>query len=94
MLRIRALHLPIQVHTHSSEQTHTVNTHPEQWAAVYAVAPGTQSSWGFGSLLKGTSVVVLKVESERSTFTPPTYNSCRTETRTHNLSITSPTLHH
>ncbi len=29
---------------------------------------------------------------ECCTFTPPTYNSCRPETRTHNLSITSPTL--
>ncbi len=47
-------------HTHSSEHTHTVNTHPEQWAAIYAAAPG--SSWGFGALLKGTSVVVLSVE--------------------------------
>ncbi len=56
-------------------------THPEQWAAIYAAAPGEQlgvrclaqgqlsrgieggeSSWGFGVLLKGTSVVVLKVE--------------------------------
>ncbi len=57
--------------------THTaVNTHPEQWAAIYAAAPG--SSWGIGAVLKGlTSVVVLKVERERWTFTPPTYNSCR-----------------
>ncbi len=29
---------------------------------------------------------------ERCTFTPPTYNSCWPETRTHNLSIMSPTL--
>ncbi len=36
------MHLPIQVHTHSSEHTHTVNTHPEQWAAIYAAAPGEQ----------------------------------------------------
>ncbi len=25
-----------------STHTHTVNTHPEQWAAIYAVAPGEQ----------------------------------------------------
>ncbi len=74
-LGICALHL-----THPSAHTHTVNTHPEQWAAN-AAAPGEQlgvrclaqghlsrgieggeSSWGFGALLKGTSVVVLKVE--------------------------------
>ncbi len=35
---------PSQVHTHSSEHTHThnVNTHPEQWAAIYAVVPREQ----------------------------------------------------
>ncbi len=48
ILGIRALHLPIQVHTQSSEHTHThththtENTHPEQWAAIYAAAPGEQ----------------------------------------------------
>ncbi len=51
---------PSKVHTHSSEHTHTVNTHPEQWTVIYAAAPG--SSWGFGALLKGTSVRVLRVE--------------------------------
>ncbi len=57
---------PSIVHTHRSEHTHTVNTHPEQWAAIFMLRrPG--SSWGFGALLKGTSVVVLRVE----TFTPP-----------------------
>ncbi len=71
--------------------THTaVNTHPEQWAAIIAAAPGEQL--GVRCLLKGTSVVVLRVERERCTFTPPTNNSCRPETRTRNLSITSPTL--
>ncbi len=34
-------------------------------------------SWGFGALLKGTSVVVLRVERDRWLFTPPTNNSCR-----------------
>ena len=33
---------PSKVHIHSSEHTHTVNTHPEQWAAIYAAAPGEQ----------------------------------------------------
>uniref|UniRef100_A0A672REV0 Transmembrane protein 174 n=1 Tax=Sinocyclocheilus grahami TaxID=75366 RepID=A0A672REV0_SINGR len=31
-------------------------------------------------------------ERERCTFTPPTYNPCRYETRTHNLWVMSPTL--
>ncbi len=33
---------PSKVHTHSSEHTHIVNTHPEQWAAIYAAAPREQ----------------------------------------------------
>ncbi len=33
---------PSKVHTHSSEHTHTVNTHLQQWAAIYAAAPGEQ----------------------------------------------------
>ncbi len=45
------------------------------------------SSWGSGALLKGSHL------SRRYWgWRPPTYNSCRPETRTHNLSITSPTL--
>ncbi len=48
-------------HTHTQrEHTHTMNTHPEQRAVIYAAAPG--SSWGFGDLLKGSSVVVLRVK--------------------------------
>ncbi len=46
--------------THTAVNTHTVNTHPEQWATIYAAAPGEQL--GFSALLKGTSVVVLRVE--------------------------------
>ncbi len=75
---------PSNVPTHISEHTHSVNTHPEQWAAIYVAVPGEQL--GFGALLKGTSVVVLRVKSSW-TFTPLTYN-CRTR----NLSIMSPTL--
>ncbi len=33
---------PSIVHTYSSEHTHTVNTHPEQWSAIYAAVPGEQ----------------------------------------------------
>ncbi len=46
-----------------------MNTHPEQWVAMLQ-RPG--SSWGFGALLKDTSVVVLEED------TPPTNNPCRT----------------
>ncbi len=61
---------PSKVHTHSSEHT------PKAVSSHFMLRrPG--SSWGFGALLEGTSVVVLKVEREHCTFTPPTYNSCR-----------------
>ncbi len=34
---------PIQsAHTQQWTHTHTVNTHPEQWAAIYSAAPGEQ----------------------------------------------------
>ncbi len=39
--------------------TNTVNTHLEHWQPLLQ-RPG--SNWGFGALLKGTSVMVLKVE--------------------------------
>ncbi len=63
---------PSKVHTHSSEHTHTVNTHTEQWAAIYAVAPGEQL--GVWCLAQ----VHLRGWREHWTFTAPTYNSCRT----------------
>ncbi len=46
--------------THSSEHTHTVNTHPEQWAAIYAAAPGEEL--GVRGLAQGHLVMVLKVK--------------------------------
>ncbi len=51
------------------------------------------SSWGFGALLKGTSLWYWGWK-ERCTFTPPTANSCWPETRTHNLWITSQLSNH
>ncbi len=51
-----------------------MNTHPEQWAAMLQ-RPG--SSWGFGALLKDTSVVVLK-EERALVIHSPTNNPCRT----------------
>ncbi len=71
ILGICALHLTNPcAHTQSSEHTHTVNTHPEQWAAILLRRPG--SSWGFGALLKGlTSVVVLRVEESAGYSLPP-----------------------
>ncbi len=60
--------------THSSEQTHTPWTHTWSSGQPFMLRrPG--SSWGFGALLKGTSVMVLRVEE--GTFTPLIFNSCR-----------------
>ncbi len=50
---------PSKVHTHCSE--HTPWTHTRSSGQPFMLRrPG--SSWGFGALIKGTSVVVLKVE--------------------------------
>ncbi len=51
-----------------------MNTHPEQWAAMLQ-RPG--SSWGFGALLKDTSVMVLK-EERALVIHSLTNNPCRT----------------
>ncbi len=66
ILRICALHLTHPKCTHTA-----VNTHSEQWAAIYAAAPGEQlgvrclaQSWYWRW-------------RERCTFTSNTYNSCR-----------------
>ncbi len=75
---------PSKVHTHSSEHTPgAVGSHLCCGArgAVGGSVPCSRApqSWYWGW-------------RECSTFTPPTYNSCRPETRTRNLSITSPNL--
>ncbi len=92
ILWICALHLthPKYTHTHSSEHTHIMNTHPEQWAAIYAAAPGEQL--GVRCLAQGHLSCGIEGGESAVHSLPPTYNSCRPETRTHNLSITSPTL--
>ncbi len=61
----------LSAHTHTQQwtRTHSVNTHPEQWAAIYAAAPGEQL--GFGALLKNTSVMVLRVKRALYIHSPP-----------------------
>ncbi len=78
--------------THTVVNTHTVNTHPEQWAVILLRRPG--SSWGFGALFKGlTSVVVLRVEESASySLPPPPTIPAEPETQTHDLQVTSPNL--
>ncbi len=71
----------------SKVHTHTVNTHPEQWAAIYVMVPGEQLGVQFlgqGHLSRGIEGGESVVHS-----LPPTDNPCWYETRTHNVSITS-----
>ncbi len=59
---------------HTTVNTHTPWTHTRSSGQPFMLrCPG--SSRGFGALLKGTSIVVLRVKSSW-TFTPLTYN-CR-----------------
>ncbi len=63
ILGICALHLshPKCTHTAVNTHTHTPWTHTRSSGQPFMLRrPG--SSWGFGALLKGTSVVVLRVE--------------------------------
>ncbi len=67
---------------YSLHLTHPKWTHTRSSGQPCLQRPG--SSWGFGALLKDTSVVVLKED------TPPTIPA-GPEIRTHNLPLTSPT---
>ncbi len=63
ILWICALQLthPKWTHTHREHtHTHREHTHPEQWADIYAAAPGEQL--GVRCLAQGHSVMVLRVE--------------------------------
>ncbi len=62
---------PSKVHTHSSEHTHTPWTHTRSSGQPFMLRR-LGSSWGFGALLKGSSVVVLKVERAGHSLPPPT----------------------
>ncbi len=62
---------PKCTHTH----THTVNTHPEQWAAIYAAAPGEQ--WGVRCLAQGHLSRGIEGRESAVYLPPPTYNSYR-----------------
>ncbi len=75
---------PAKVHTH------TVNTHPEQWAAIYAAAPGEKlrvRCLAQGHLSRG----IEGGESAVHSLPPPTIPA-GPETRTRNLWVTSSTL--
>ncbi len=61
ILGICGLHLNHPKCTHTAVNTHTPWTHTQSSGQLFMLRhPG--SSWGFSALLKGTSVVVLRVE--------------------------------
>ncbi len=61
-------------------------------AAIYAAAPGEQL--GVWCLAQGHLSRGIEGGERALYIHSPTYNSCRPEIQTHNLSITSPTLYH
>ncbi len=84
ILVICALRLPTQVHTHSSELTQHCEHTPG--AVGSHLCYGTPGAVGDRCLAQGTLSWYWRWR-ERCTFTPPTDNTCRTVTRTRNLSI-------
>ncbi len=78
-------------YTHSSEHTHTMNTHPEQWAAN-AAAPGEQLE--VRCLPQGSHLSRGIECGERARYSlPPPTIPAGPETRTRNLRVTSLTLY-
>ncbi len=53
----------------SQAHTHTMNTHPEQWAAIYAAVTGEKL--GVRCLALEHLSCGIEVEREHCTFTPP-----------------------
>ncbi len=73
-----------KVHTHSSEHTHTaVNTHPEQWVAISAAAPGEQL--GVQCLAQGNLSRGIEGEESAGHSLPPPTIPAGPETQTPNL---------
>ncbi len=81
-------HASASLHLTHPKCTHTaVNTHPEQWAVIYAAAPGEQL--GVRRLAQGHLSRGIEGGESAGHSLPPTYNSCWPETRSR---ITSQTL--
>ncbi len=59
------------MHLRSCELTHTMNTHPEQWAAIYAAAPREQL--GVRCLAQGH--LSRSIESAVHSLPPPTISA-------------------
>ncbi len=75
---------PKCTHTHTHQWTHTHREHTPGAVGSHLCCGSRGAVGGFGALLKGTSVVVLRVESAVYS-PPPTYNSYR-----HRDSISQP----
>ncbi len=75
ILGICALHLTHPKHAHTHVKTNIPWTHTQSSGQPFMLQhPGR--SWGFGALLKGTSVMVLMVERVLDIHPSPTYSSC------------------
>ncbi len=74
--------------THTAVNTHTVNTHPEQWAAN-AVAPREQL--GVRCLAQGHLSHGIEGGESYSYSLPPPKILTGPDNRTRNLRVTSPT---
>ncbi len=70
ILRIIALHLTHPKCTHTAVSTHTHWTHTQSSGQPFMLRH-QGSSWGFGVLLKGTTVVVLRVKRALYIHSPP-----------------------
>ncbi len=99
----KSTHTKVNTHTHRSEHAHTqkwTRTHTHTHHEHTPGAVGRHLCYGVRGAVGG-SVPCSRASQSRywgwrecCTFTPPTYNSCWTETRTHKRSIMSPTLYH
>ncbi len=74
ILEIGPLHL---THPSANTQQWVVNKHTHTWSSGQPLLQCPGSNWGFGVLLEGTSVVVLRVK-RALVIHSPTNNSCRT----------------
>ncbi len=69
ILGFHALYVTHPKCTHTAVNTHTPRTHTQSSGKPFMLRrPG--SSWGFGALLKGTSVVVLRVKRALDLHSP------------------------
>ncbi len=91
ILWICALHSTHPSAHYTAVSTHTVNTHPEQWAAIYAAVPGEQLGDRF--LAQGSNLRGIEGGESADYSLLPSSIPAGTETRTCDLRFISPTLY-